>query len=238
MEDPGWDPLGETHTIIEDMLGLIQGPLREHTRVRLALLTYCHLIEVDAIYNILKNMLRVIEGERYSIEPFWGRYRSKSKKKEKSRLEGVIPPSAKIVVTDLREHARRLGEDDLADVIEQMFDDEVRNAFFHSDYILYQDEFRSWEAKFQTGNVISSSMKIDRLADLINRGLGFYKAFMTCYKQHIRSYTKPKQVTGRIFSDQTARGKITLLANAKRGLYGFRSNSSNIIEETKDSQNK
>lgn len=230
MECPGWDPLKETHLLIADMLGLMGGPLREDTKIRLALLTYCHLVEVDAIYGILKNMLRVLQNERCSIEPLWEQYRSK-KKGRKSRLEGVIPPSAKAVIKDIQQHALKLGENDTAGLLEQIFDDEVRNSFFHSDYILYQDEFRSREGRFRKGNIISSSMKISDLIDLVNRTLGFYRAFMECYQKHIRSYTEPKVVPGRILNDQSVRVRITLLADPHRGLYGFESKLTDIVEE-------
>ena len=230
MEGPGRDPLKETHLLIADMLGLMGGPLREDTKIRLALLTYCHLVEVDAIYGILKNMLRVLENERCSVEPFWEQYRSKVKGR-KSRLEGVIPPSAKTVIKDIQQHASKLGEHGIADLFEQIFDDDVRNSFFHSDYILYQNEFRSREGSFRKGNIVSSSMKIPDLIDLVNKALGFYQAFMECHRKHIRSYTEPKVVTGRILDDQTVKVRITLLADSQRGLYGFESKSTNVVEE-------
>lgn len=229
LEGPGWDPLKETHRLIADMMGLMNSPLLEDTKVRLALLTYCHLTEVDAIYGIIKNMLNVLENARCRVDPFWHLYRS-TKKGEKSRLFGVIPPSAKTVVNDLQDHAIKLGEKDIATLLKEMFDDAVRNSFYHSDYIIYQDEFRSQEGRFRDGNVISHVMKISKLVELINKGLGFYQAFMQNYISHIRSYSTPKEVTGRILHEQSLRAKITLMADETRGLYGFQSISSDIVE--------
>lgn len=235
MESPGWDPLRETNMLIEDMCGLIEAPLRDYTKIRLILLTYCHLVEVDAIYGILKNMLRVLEGQRCSVEPFWEQYRSKVKG-TKSRLEGVIPPSAKTVITNICEHAHKLGESNTANLLEQIFNDNVRNAFFHSDYTLHKDEFRSREASFRKNNVVSSSMKISDLVDLANKALAFYQAFMQCYQTHIKSYTEPKVVTGRILNDETVRAKITLLADPQRGIYGFESNATDVAEKNETSE--
>lgn len=231
-QGPGWDLLRETHMLIEDMLGLIDAPLRDYTKIRLLLLTYCHLVEVDAIYGILKNMLRVLEGQRFAVEPFWELYKSK-RRRTKSRLEGVIPPSAKTVITNICGHAHKLGEPNTANLLEQIFNDNVRNAFFHSDYTLHKDEFRSREASFRKNNVVSSSMKISDLVDLANKALAFYQAFMQCYQTHIRSYTEPKVVTGRILGDETVRVNITLLADPQRGIYGFESNATDIVEENK-----
>jgi len=213
------------------MFGLIGAPLRQDTRIRLALLTYCHLVEADAIYKILENMLRVIEGERCSTDPFCHLYRSKRKKDSGGFRRESLPPSAKTVVSSLVKHARSINEDELAAILEEMFDDQIRNAFFHSDYMLHENEFRSKEAKFQTGNIISSSVELPVVMNQMNRGLAFYLVFMQCYTEHIRSYTGPKKVTGRLLRDQSKRVQITLIADRSRGLYGFQSSSGGPVEE-------
>ena len=97
-----------------------------------------------------------------------------------------------------------------------------RNAFFHSDYVLFGDEFRSREATFLDANgVRSPSLKLDAIVDLINRSMDFYQAFIDVYERHRGSYREDKQVRGRI----GAGGEmvdVTLLADEKRRLYGFR----------------
>jgi hypothetical protein len=210
VESAGWDPLRETGVLASDLLGLSQAPVHPHTRVRLALLLYCHLTEVDAIYEILENMLRTIDGDRYSAWPF------------RDLRRGSSPPSATRVVSALVEHAKGSGRRKLAEILEWEFNADVRNAFFHSDYILYQDEFRSREATFQQPNgTLSPSMKLDQLQDLFNRALLFYQVFMETFEQHILSYPADRQIEGR-FGPNEEMTPITLLAD-ERGLYGFRS---------------
>jgi len=72
LEDAGWDPLEETQSLYRDLVGLMDGPLRDDTRLRLGLLLYCHLIEVDAIYGILENgrkvLLHLALGSRESYD--------------------------------------------------------------------------------------------------------------------------------------------------------------------------
>lgn len=209
MEGPGWDPLNETHDLVSDLLALINGPLREATRIRLALLTFCHLMEVDAIYVILKNMLNTIEGNRCSTSPFHHLYRR-------------IPPSAKTVVTDLRNHAERLGQTRILEVLGEMFNDAVRNSFFHSDYIIYEDEYRTREGQFLKGDTIEHSIKIDELANIIDKGIAFYTAFFQCFRAHITSYKEPKTIVGRIGANNSLL-HVQLLVHPERGVYGFRS---------------
>lgn len=211
VEAAGWDPLRETGALASDLFALIQTPLHPHTRVRLALLLYCHLTEVDAIYEILENMLRVVDGDRYSGWPF-------------ERLaRGKTPPSAARVVDALAKHARDSRRRKLADLLEWEFNSEVRNAFFHSDYILHDKELRSRGALFvQPNGVRAPSMSFEQLQELFNRGLLFYEIFMNTFEQHIRSYKKDREIEGR-FGPEGEQVPLTLLADERRGLYGVRS---------------
>lgn len=217
LESEGWDPLEETQNLFNDIVSLSQGPLRSDTQVRLLLFVYCHLTEVDAMYYVLENMLRTIEGERCSISPFMHLYG-----KKKSFLDSR-PPSAKQVVRTLQEHAQKLGEKELLELLGWMFNEQVRNAFFHSDYTIFKDEFRSGEARFQTNNVITKSMKISELIELINRGLNFFQGFMSVYYEHRLSYKEPKIINGRIGANGESEPVELLIGSNVGGVCGFKS---------------
>lgn len=215
MESNGWDPLEETQHLFKDIISLSQGPLRGDTQVRLLLFVYCHITEVDAIYCVLENMLRTIEGERCSISPFMHLYGKKNAFDSR-------PPSAKQVVKTLQEHAQKLGEKELSDLLGWMFNEQVRNAFYHSDYIIFKDEFRSREGNFNTNNVITKSMKINELIELINRGLNFFQNFMSVYYEHILSYKESKIINGRIGAGGGYES-VELLIDDNSGVCGFKS---------------
>lgn len=216
MESAGWDPFEETQHLFNDIVSLAQIPLKGDTQIRLLLFVYCHITEVDAIYCIIENMLRTIEGERCSISPFMNLYG-----KKKSMFDSR-PPSAKQVVKALQDHAQKLQEHELTDLLTWMFNDQVRNAFFHSDYTIFKDEFRSREANFQTNNVITKSVKINDLIELINRGLNFFQAFMVAYNEHRLSYKESKTIYGRIGADGGSE-RVELLIGDNGGVYGFKS---------------
>jgi hypothetical protein len=166
MEDVGWDPLEETAALFNDVGSLLQAPLNDYARIRLGLLLYSHLTEVDAIYLILVNMVEITAGERYTMDPFRDLYRPA----DRPRYE-QYPPSAKRVVEKLKERAADRGHDELVELLDWFFNDAVRNAFFHSDYVLFRDEFRSREGTFVKDGVRSAIMKLDEIVDLINRGM-------------------------------------------------------------------
>ena len=196
------------------MTSLIQAPLSPGTKLRLGLLTYCHLIEVKEIYSILENMLLVVEGKRASVGPLSDLYRNAPRQYRR------IPPSAPKVVGFLRDHAERVGHDRLSEAMDEMFNDDIRNSFFHSDYVLYDDEYRSQHAEFESDGVIQSSMGFPDLLEIMNKGYAFYQAFMGTYWEHRMSYTENREVTGRVGPG----GKVipvTLNADSDKGLYGF-----------------
>ena len=95
-----------------------------------------------------------------------------------------------------------------------MFDEKVRNSFFHSDYILYKDEFRSNESDFV--------LKLPELNELINRGIAFYQVFMDTYRNHRASYKESKIVLGRIRGEGKPPEEVELIADSIKGLIGFR----------------
>lgn len=99
LELGGFDPWYESRAIIDDMHNLSQldlpaerfsEPLK--TRIRLALLAYCTLTEMDLPYVIIANLLRLRNGEKYHIEPFYDLAQKHPSKKGQAFAK-VIPPT-------------------------------------------------------------------------------------------------------------------------------------------------
>ena len=215
MESVGWDPFVETSRLVDDVTRLSVAPLIGHTRVRLGLLLYSHLTEVGAIYDMLANLTRVIAGDRYVMDPFL--------ELATNRKGDVRFLSTPATVAGLKDMLRDAGHAGLVEVIDWFFYSPVRNAFAHADYTLHKDQFRTRSGRFEVGGIITSQLPLDKLADLFNRALGFYEAFMDEYAEQRRSYTENKVMTGRIHGKDQPPAPVELLADAEHGLYGFRS---------------
>jgi hypothetical protein len=151
------------------------------------------------------------------MNPFHDLYRARGS----GLFADRIPPSARAVVARLKERAAERGFNDLVELLDAFFNDAVRNAFFHSDYILHADEFRSREGSFVVGNTRTSSLKLDVILELINGAAAFFHDFMHTYGEHRLSYKEPKVVSGRI-GPGGAYEDITLLVHPTGGVYGFR----------------
>lgn len=211
MEDAGWDPLAESHAAINDYIALIQSPLRDIIKVRLALLTYCHITEVDALYDMLANMLRTIRGDRCSMVPFID-YTSAMKIKVRS-------PKQKIRALTSME--RELGRDSLGHAFTSFFDDEIRNAFYHSDYTIYENEFR-YRKRWSRQMRVPSALPVDEVMKKAQNGINFYLAFMRLYDDHRLRYKEPKILKGRIGSDGSWMD-VEIIVRKGLGVTGFRS---------------
>ena len=169
------------------------------------------------MYIILANMVEITAGERCVMNPFDDLYQTRGASGDR------VPPSARRVVTRLKERASERGCDELAQLLDSFFNDAVRNAFFHSDYILHEDEFRSREARFiDENNVRTSALKLEVILELINRSVAFFHDFMNTYGAHRLNYKQSKVVRGRI-GPNNACEDITLLVHPTGGVYGFRS---------------
>jgi len=77
LELGGFDPWYESKAIIDDIRNLSQLALPEEhfpepvkTRIRLALVAYCTLTEMDLPYILIANLLRLRCGEKYHLDPF------------------------------------------------------------------------------------------------------------------------------------------------------------------------
>jgi hypothetical protein len=77
IQGPGWDPWLESKAVIDDLQNLAKlelprekFPDLERTQARLALLSYCHITEMDLPYVLLANLLRLRLGRKYSMSPF------------------------------------------------------------------------------------------------------------------------------------------------------------------------
>lgn len=218
MEDIGWDPLQETIYVYEDLTGLLSAPLRQDTRVRLALLLYCHLTEAEDVYRIIYNMLRITQGHRYSAFPF-------EPLVIRRRNGDRIDPSVRKIVNEIETYARTIIRPVVGDMFRESVNHELRNAFYHSDYTIYNGEFRSRHAWFlHEDNVRSQVLSQEELNQLINSGISLFQDFMSVYMKHRRSYRSNKIVQGR-FTHDDSYAPITLLARRPHGLYGFRGTS-------------
>ena len=143
MEDRGSDPMLKSRGMLNDINGFfkIQLPparFKEPGKTiwRLGLLLYSHIVEMDAPYEVLTNLLRFQLGKGYSPNPFFSLLDSNEQKNYKKR---GISTGRKIEL--IKQLSSELGVD-VGAIFDDFYDNRLRNAVAHSDYILTDEDFR------------------------------------------------------------------------------------------------
>lgn len=213
MEEAGWDPLHESQQLAHQLLAVAEAPIEQSLRLRLHLFLYCHLTEMFDTYHIPANMLRVCMGERYVMNPFGKEFHASNKP--------ARYPTEK--ASRIKEWADSLQQLDLGAMFQEMLVKEVRNAFYHSDYILTPNSFNIRRGRgVHIGNEITTQVPYEWLFPRINLGIGLALAILNLTVAHMRSYKEDKVVQGRITSDGSY-SDIQLTVDKDHGLSGFKS---------------
>jgi hypothetical protein len=212
LQSAGWDPLAESLQLMNQVMLLTQAPIDSLFRLRLSLFLYCHATEIDDLYDVIGNLLRVCKGERYSMSPFAGSLHPSHKDAKN--------PAAK--VSRILEWSREVGFPAVGEEFEFMMVKQVRNAFFHSDYTLYDNEFRMKHGKpIQIGEVQTPIVPIDWLVPRMERGINLVLATIELIHEFRRSYTQEKRVRARILPNDVEQW-LVLTVHPDHGLRGFR----------------
>jgi hypothetical protein len=177
-----WDPFEESQKAFKELNWLIKKADEELSDIassRIALLMYCQAVEMTTPHNLLANVLQIIDGKSYLINPFY----DLSRPKKKGSFNRV-PPSATAKMFRIKKLAENVDENRLIEIIDSYFDDRVRNAFSHSDYIFTEKYFR-W-----TEGGPASQMPLTELEQKIRTCFAFYGALLECGPRWCRYFGK------------------------------------------------
>jgi hypothetical protein len=199
--------LYESRAFIDDIKSLIQNSSNKHTKTRLGLLLYCHIFEMNELYNILGNLLRVSMGQGWKYIPdLYNRYN-----------QTELSPTEKI--NRLKNLAEQCKFDELISEIEKLYNNRIRNAFFHSSYSLIEDDFCIVKGEgINIGKTTSNIGNIDGyLLPKINATIDFIDNLFSIIDDSKLQYTGNKIIQGRFPDPQP----IVILGDPEKGLIGF-----------------
>ncbi|MHC4276892.1 MAG: hypothetical protein ACYSTI_06140 [Planctomycetota bacterium] len=214
MSDTNWDPFEESLGAFKDFRWLLRKTLSHRTKkaaTRVALLIYCQAVEMTAVHEMLANLLRCVAEKPYVISAFGHLI----KRKKKSAWKWV-PPSAPMKFREIKRLASEIGDDQLSEIIEGFFNEDLRNAFSHSDYILTRTDFR-W-----TEGGPAHAIPYKELDRLIAVCFDFYEAFIQTYKIWRLAACNMKR-----FHKWPRYEVLEILSNEKEGVFGFSIHFSN-----------
>jgi hypothetical protein len=193
MKDTGWESYYESLSFLRDFKGLGEielppemFPNPAQTKTRLALISYCHLIEMNLPYELLANLLRIRIGMKYATDPF-GHLRTPIK----SKIDGVktilkmkpVSPEKKIKL--IEEISAKAGMQNVGAALRGTFDPIIRNAVFHSDYVVHNNGIRllsdiRYSKKLR---INTPEVGLEDLVELTAEAFGFHSALDILYKR-------------------------------------------------------
>lgn len=216
LQDQNWDTLEESEKAFEDFNWYLKADdpkLSEKAPWRIGLLMYCHAVEMSGVHATLANLLRIQLGKKYHLNPLG--YLGRPHKKEFFKY---TPPSATTKWKHLKLLAEEAGRKDLLRIIDAVFDDAVRNAFSHSDYIITEKYFR-W-----TEGGLPAQKELDQVNDLIASAFSFFGIFMGMRDRWLELTAEMPR-----FHRWPQYEVLELLVNEKRRLCGFKVHFSNGV---------
>lgn len=173
VEDAGWNvykssvniinSISEHHRTIQDSL----------TQRNLSLWIYGHIMEASEPYENIINLLDIIKGEQYSILKF-------------PLKKSGAPQSPGEKIQKIISKAESLGITSLKDIYSELWDRNLRNAIFHSDYSLYGNEVRV-RSPFR-------AYSHENINKLVNYALAYFQVIDNLRIMFISQYQEPKVI--------------------------------------------
>lgn len=189
MQDAGWDAFQESRDVLEDLSNLAQlqfqsedFPDRERTKVRLWLLSYCHLTEMDFPYTLIANLLRMKLKLKYQMNPFADLFVPIKRKKIVVALK---PPSPTAKIRRIGELAAAADMLSITRAVAEIYDNVIRNSVYHSDYALHEGQMRlmSDTRRSKKHSHLSPVVDFDELEELFTNDFTFYSALFQLYER-------------------------------------------------------
>lgn len=120
----------DAQSAFDDYMEFLQKNEKSPIHARIALALYSHISEASGFWEVPKNLLSIIDGNKYNLIPFLDLV------KKYGSAEGSIAPNANKVMRSLMKYSKKLGFHELAEVFRDAFDPDLRNGYAHADYAL------------------------------------------------------------------------------------------------------
>jgi len=190
-QGPGWSTADDAHRAFDEYLAFLREAEFTSLKARVALAFY-YLAEASGYYEIPKNMLRVVGGQPYNLWPFQDLVETHRK------TGAVIAPNANKVLRDPAGHAATLGLSELAEVFRDAFDPDIRNAYAHADYIIWNDGLR---LRKRNGG-FPRKVPWSEFQSRFDRGINLFRLLREMVNEYVASYHPAKRLRARMDDNQ------------------------------------
>ena len=228
-EDRGWDSYVESRATLEDLNSFFKISLPEDlfpdsnaTHWRIGLLLYSHVVEMDAPYEVLTNLLRFRLGKGYNPSAF---LEFLTDRENRSFGRRGIPTYRKIEI--IKELSTEANLPKIGAIFDDFYNNHLRNAVGHSDYVLGDDDFR---CRRNTSGTRAFRISYAELDEIISSTKAFIAAFfqVEVLARQVWGLEKHKAVP----YDPHYKGLMEILVDERDVMCGFRIHWPNSSEST------
>lgn len=193
LQDAGWNPYETTLRAIAKM-ERVHNDLDDFESSRhLKLWIYGHIVEASEPYELLANLLDLAAGGRYRIARF-----------PNGKNGQPQSPGKKIEL--LATQAAEVGMPGAMEPLSEIWNRELRNAIFHSDYAFHGHDVRLPGA--------SQIITGDDLEQLTARAAAYHHAMAYLRQVHLASYDEPKVISAQPFAPPPERAMVIVRVGA------------------------
>lgn len=175
VEDAGWDTLDTVRDVYKSHIEIREILIhRGMAHAFQALFTYGIIVDALEPYEVITNLLNIINGQQYSIQNY-SFYNSQGR---------YSPPKTSAILDQIVSKAKKAGLD--AAFLQRMYDNKLRNAVFHSDFIAnsFYLRSRSLQREYSEKEVLS----------LLNRANAYIEVFFRAYDDNKLMYSDPSPI--------------------------------------------
>ncbi|MDD5026500.1 MAG: hypothetical protein PHH13_03965 [Candidatus Peribacteraceae bacterium] len=205
--DSGWFPFDTLHQNFR-AINSVKKKFDKEENTHVHLLLYGLIVEASEPYEMLANLMNVIEGDR-AKNNFPPTLNKRGDEVEWKPIDKI---------RNLQKRARQLGIANSLELFDDFYDNQLRNAVFHCSYTVYDNDIRLFTGS--TRRVIGHEEK----HKLINGALAYYEVFTTLINQYIADYDEPIAIEPhpdfKTHNDQT----IKLMIRKGHGVVGIKDN--------------
>jgi hypothetical protein len=135
-QDAGWNTAEEAIAAFREGMEILNSKNQDRAATRNLLYRYLCIAEAGGLYEVLGNQLSIIGSGIYKLWPFLNIT-------ERHKPSGKIKaPNANRIFRELSERAERVGLTRFSKVLADVFDDDLRNAIAHADFVIWPDGLR------------------------------------------------------------------------------------------------
>lgn len=173
---PGWDTFSNTIDAFEGAMKAAR-KVDGTRRLNIVLWLYGHIVEASDHYEIIANMVNIAGGYPYRA---WNFPKIKARKGMRDQT-----PNEKIL--EIKNRCKKLGLRDYSQPFSEVFDKDLRNAVYHSDYSAHMGMVR-----FRNADGYDVEYDAEKTNLKVNQAMALHETIKNLFSTYTASYTEPK----------------------------------------------